>query len=251
MKAVVRTTLAAAVLAAYCGLSYAETAPSPQQGRGPAAMKRARGERGDPEKRLRLMNETLGLSADQSDRILPIITAEQTELEKLRADNTLNRDQRRARLQELNRSYSEKIRQILTPEQQKKQDAIRETISENRSKTRGSRPGAVPAEFTPEKRIVRLTDHLALSTEQQARILPILQDEYAQLKTLPANDSYNREQRRAKLQEITRETSARLMPELTPEQQKKYTETRQKITDRRAQKKRGGEKGQERVQRPE
>ncbi len=247
MSNVLVITIVTASLTLFAGLSLAETMPVPTAGRGPAVMKKSKGELADPDNRLKLMKESLALSDEQVTKIRPLIVAEQAELEKLRGDSTLNRDQRRAKLQELNKSTSEKVRELLTPEQQKKQDAIKAKITENRAKARSSRPaGGVPAEFTPEKRIVRLTEHLALTKEQQQQIMPLLQDEYTQLKTLPANDSYNRDQRRAKLQQITQETNARLMPLLTPEQQKKYKETREKIIDRRSQKKRGGEKGQER-----
>ncbi len=238
--------IVASALLSFYGISLAETMQQPPAGRGPAAMKKQRSELSNPEKRLALMKQTLSLTDDQVARIRPIIVAEQAELEKLRGDSTLNRDQRRVKLQELNKGTSDNVRELLTPEQQTKQDSIKAKIAENRSKTRGARPGAVPVEFTPEKRIVRLTEHLALTLEQQDKIMPILQDEYTQLKTLPGNDTYNRDQRRAKLQQLTQETNSKIMPILTPEQQKKYKETREKIIDRRSQKKRGGEKGLER-----
>jgi Spy/CpxP family protein refolding chaperone len=214
-------------------------------------MNKSIGERSDPERRLAMLQERLSLTAEQIVRIRPILAAEQAELEKLRGDNSLNRDQRRARLQELNKNTSEKVRDVLDPEQVKKYNAIRAKISESRASNRGGRPMEIPAEFTPEKRLARLSERLDLTGEQQEKLLPILQAEYAELQKLPGNDSFNREQRRAKLQQITQETNARVMPLLTPDQQKKYQESREKLIDRRAKKKKGGEKGLERTGQPQ
>lgn len=248
MLNLLRITASAALLTIFTGVSLAETVAAPPPGRGPAAMKKPKGEPADPTKRLNLMKASLALSDEQTAKIRPLIVAEQAEVEKLRGDNTLNRDQRRAKLQELNRNSSEKIRELLTPEQQIRHDAIKAKIAENRAGIRSSRPTEmVPAEFTPEKRIARLTERLSLTKEQQEQIMPILQDEYGQLKTLPADDSYNRDQRRAKLQQITQESVTRIMPVLTPEQQKKYQKSREMMIDRRSRKKKSGEQQEQGV----
>lgn len=250
MSNVYKCLVVASMLICFCGVSMAETVQQPPADKGPGMMKRQRGvERRDPERRLALMKEKLSLTDAQVTNIRPIIVAEQGELDKLRGDNTLNRDQRRARLQELNKATAAKVREFLTPEQQQKYEAIRSKISDTRtkindarSKARGSRTGAIPVGATPEKRLARLTEHLTLTKEQQDKIFPILQDEYAQLNALPGDDSYNSDQRRAKLLQITQETNARIKQVLTPEQQKMYKETREKIIDRRSQKKTGAER---------
>lgn len=242
MRRVATILSIAAVTAAFATISSAEPVQPSPQGRGPAAMRAPRGDFGNLESRLSLMKERLALSEEQTAAIKPLIEAEQQELEKLRGDSSMNRDQRRAKLQELNKATSEKIREKLTPEQQAKYDTIKTKIAENRGKVRSAQPGVVPAEFTPEKRLARMNSYLDLSKEQQDKMLPILQDEYAELQKLPGNDSYNRDQRRAKLQQITKETNAKLMPILTPEQQKKYVTAKDRIADRRSQKKRAMEK---------
>lgn len=233
---------AAALLTIFSGISMAETVPSPPPGKGPAAMMKQRGEFAGPDNRLRLIRENLGLSDEQAARIKPIIVAEQAEIDKLRGNNSLNRDQRRTKLEELNKGTSEKIRLELNEEQQKKYDAIKAKITENRAKTRGVKPDTQPVEFTPEKRLARLTERLSLTKEQQEQVKPALESEYAKLKEIPGNDTYNREQRRAKLQEITADTHAKIMPVLTPDQQAKYKQAKETLIDRRSKKKRSTEK---------
>lgn len=232
----------AALLTFFSGISMAETVQPPPPGRGPASMMKQKGEFADPDRRLRLLRENLGLTDEQAAKIRPVIAAEQAEIEKLRGNSSINRDQRRAKLEELNRGTSEKIRKELTEEQQQKYDAIKTKITEKRSRTRGNTPGTPPVEFTPEKRLARISERLTLTKEQQAQIKPILESEYEKLKELPANDAYNREQRRARLQEITGETHSKIMPLLTPDQQKLYKQTRESIIDKRAKKKRSTEK---------
>lgn len=243
MSNVYKCLIVASMLIWFCGVSMAETVQQPPADRGAGAMKKQRGERRDPERRVALMKEKLSLTDAQVANIRPIIVAEQAELEKLRGDNTLNREKRRARLQELNKATAGKIREFLTPEQQQKLEAMtskisdtRSKVNDTRSKARGSRSGAIPVGFTPEKRIARMTEHLTLTKEQQDKIMPLLQDEYAQLNSLPGNDSYSSDQRRAKLLQITQENNVRINQVLTPEQQKIYKETQDKMTGRRSQK---------------
>jgi Spy/CpxP family protein refolding chaperone len=230
---------------AFCGIlvlgaeaALAETGPP--AGRGPAAIKRGKGAVYGPEQRLDLMTRNLGLTAEQREKIKPILTEENAQLDALRGNDTLTRDERRTRLQQLNQATYDQIRPILTPEQQKRHEAIRKKITENRSKKRSTRPGPNPGENDPENRLRRLTEDLGLSPEQQEKIKPILADEYRQLEAMRGNDSYNRESRRARLQQLIDTTSGKMKPILTPEQQKKYDDIKQKMIDRRSRNKAGG-----------
>ena len=56
-------------------------------------------------------------------------------------------------------------------------------------------------------------------------------EEYGQLETLRGNDAYNREQRRAKLQSLHEATYGKINAVLTPEQQKKHDEIKQRISN--------------------
>lgn len=216
-----------------------QAAPAPggpaAAGRGPAAMKRGKGAQYGPEYRLNLMSRNLGLSEEQRVKIKPILEEEFTQLEALRSNDTFNRDQRRTRLQELNKVTSEKIRSILTPEQLKKHDEVKKTIADNRSKKRSTRPGPNPGENDPESRMKRLTQDIGLTADQQSKIKPILLEEFGKLEAMRGNDTYNREQRRAMLLELNEGTAQKIKAVLTPEQQAKYDAIRQKILDRRSQ----------------
>lgn len=215
----------------------AQTEPGPPAGRGPAAMKRGAAPGYGPEYRLDLMTRRLDLTEEQQSKIKLILEEEDAQLRALRGNDSYNRDERRSRLQELNTSTYEKIRPILTPEQQAKHEKAKEIISEKRSKNRGSRPGPDQDSNEPAYRISRLTADLKLTAEQQARIKPILSEEERQLEKLRGNDTYNREQRRSRLQELNQISYDRIKPILTPEQLKKFDKISVIITERRNQNK--------------
>lgn len=235
---------AALVIMVICGTLIAGLQPAlaqldqePAAGRGPATMRRNMGALSQPDKRLNLMTQTLGLTKEQQEKIKPILAEEYGQLEALRGNDTLNRDERRTRLRQLNESTYEKVKPLLTPLQQQKHDEMKKMIGENRAKKRKTRPGPSPEENTPEKRLSRLTLYLGLTPEQQVKIKPILEEEYAQLESFRGNDTINREQRRVKLQALNESTYEKIKPVLTPEQQKKHNEIRQRITERRSQNK--------------
>lgn len=228
---------ACGVLAIGTQSAMAQTEPGPPVSRGPAAMKRGKPDMYGPEYRLDMMTRRLGLSEEQQAKIKPILAEEDLQLKALRGNDTYNRDERRSRLQELNTVTYEKIKPILTPEQLKKHEQAKKIIREKRSNIRSSRPGPNPESNDTEKRIQRLTLDLGLTTEQQTKIMPILEEENKQLETLRGNDNYNREQRRVKLQELNQISSEKIRPILTPEQQSKFDKIKLKIIERRNQNK--------------
>lgn len=207
----------------------------PAGGRGPVVTKRGKAAQYGPDYRLNMMTRKLDLTEEQRAKIKPILDEEFAQLEALRGNDALNRDQRRAKLQQLNKETSDKIRPFLTPAQQKNQDDVKQKISTNRSKERSTRPGPNPGENDPSRRLLRLTKDLSLTPEQQTKIKPILQEEFSQLEALRGNDSFNRDQRRAKLLELNKATSEKIKAQITPEQQKTYDAIHQKIDDRRSQ----------------
>lgn len=213
----------------------AQPEPGPESGRGPVAMKRGRSAMFGADYRLELMTRNLGLTAEQQAKIKPILAEESSRMEELRGNDRYNRDERRARLQELNKQTNEIIKPILTQEQQSKYEEVKQKITRNRSKTRSTRPGPNPGENDPDSRMKRLTDDLGLTSEQQASIRPIVAAEFTGLEALRGNDTYNREQRRSRLLQLNTETYAKIKPLLTPEQLKKYVAIEDKIIDRRTQ----------------
>lgn len=76
---------------------------------------------------LTALNNQVGLSADQLDKAKPIIEKHVADLEAVKNDATLDKAAKRAKVVELRQQYVTDINGILTPDQQKKWAAARET----------------------------------------------------------------------------------------------------------------------------
>jgi Spy/CpxP family protein refolding chaperone len=83
------------------------------------------------DQRLEHMTQMLNLTADQQAKIKPLLETEQTQMQSLRADSSLSRDDRRAKAQQLRESTNQQINGILTPEQQQKWQQAQERHREH------------------------------------------------------------------------------------------------------------------------
>jgi Spy/CpxP family protein refolding chaperone len=78
-----------------------------------------------------------------------------------------------------------------------------------------------PAHGRAERELQRMTARLNLTEEQQAKILPILQERNKQLDDLRANSSLPQGEARAKAREIRKSARQQIDQILTPEQREK------------------------------
>jgi periplasmic protein CpxP/Spy len=76
----------------------------------------ARGQRGamDP---LQMMKQYLGLSDEQANKLEPVLKEQQDKLNALRRNTSLSRQERLAKLRELQKVTDDKIKAVLTPTQ--------------------------------------------------------------------------------------------------------------------------------------
>ena len=75
---------------------------------------------------LKHLTEKLSLTQDQQTKIKPIIEDEKKSLDALRDDTTVAKDAKRAKFTEIRKTHREQIRALLTPEQLKKYDGLKE-----------------------------------------------------------------------------------------------------------------------------
>lgn len=92
-----------------------------------------------------------------------------------------------------------------------------------------------------DQRLARLTQSLDLTTDQQEKIRPILENESTQMQGLRADTSLAQPDRMAKMKQIRENTTSQINPILTAEQQKKYAEMASHMGRGRGQ---GGPEGQ-------
>ena len=105
-----------------------ETQPPPPAPGGPNAAQPDRpgwhGRRMDPAQRLQHLSEVLNLTDDQKTRIAPMLKDQQAKMQALGSDDSLSREDRRAKMMGLMKETQGQIRALLTPEQQEKFDAM-------------------------------------------------------------------------------------------------------------------------------
>lgn len=140
----------------------------------------------------------LGLSQDQIDQIKPIMQKFRADVKTLRESN-VSRDQKKAQLKELRAQLKASIMPILTPEQQKKAEAL--------WAKQGRR-----ANF--RKVLVKLS----LTDEQKSTIKGIRQDARTQAKSIKSNQSLDDAAKKAELKQLRKDTREKILSVLTSDQ---------------------------------
>jgi periplasmic protein CpxP/Spy len=77
-----------------------------------------------PDQRLQHMTRQYNLTEDQQTKIKPILEQEQQQMQTLRSDTSMSQQDRMSKIRELRQSTNEQIKGVLTPDQQKKWEAM-------------------------------------------------------------------------------------------------------------------------------
>lgn len=108
------------------------------------------GQRGmNPERRLAMMQQQLGLSADQTTQIRGILTEVRGKMEAVRANTALAPEDRRSQMMTLRQGEQARVRAVLTPDQQTKYDAMQERMRQRRG-AGGDSAQPQPAQQSPQ-----------------------------------------------------------------------------------------------------
>ena len=79
----------------------------------------------DPHRQAGHLSKRLGLSADQTAKIEPILAQRRDQAMALRQDTSLTPEQRKAKMHELNRNTHQQLAAVLTPEQMQQWQSMR------------------------------------------------------------------------------------------------------------------------------
>lgn len=82
--------------------------------------------------------------------------------------------------------------------------------------------GGAAHRMSPDQRLQHLTQMLNLTTDQQQKIKPILENEATQMDTLRQDASLSQQDRHSKMQSIRETTTSQIQPILTSDQQAKW-----------------------------
>jgi Spy/CpxP family protein refolding chaperone len=119
------------------GAAPETSAPPPTQGPGG-------GRRGmmDPAEQLAEMTKRYNLSADQQNQIKPILASQQQQMQALRGDSSLSREDRMAKIQSIRGDSKTKIEAILNDDQKKQFEEDQQRMQERmQQRGQGGGPG--------------------------------------------------------------------------------------------------------------
>lgn len=219
---------ATAVLAMCAGLTQiapAEVTPAMNQQQGNMGRGCAPGKQMNTDYHLAKMANCLGLSEDQKAKIKPLLEENFKAKQAVLADQNLTREQRRAKMLELRGKLHEKIKPILTPEQNSQFADMRTATCHHWKGKNGCRKDMGHGKayrMDPDKHLARMTACMGLSDDQQAKIKPILEEAIKEKQAVRGDKNLTREQRQAKMLELRGQMQEKIKPLLTAEQLKKF-----------------------------
>jgi Spy/CpxP family protein refolding chaperone len=85
----------------------------------------------DPDQRLAHMTKRYNLTADQQSQIKPILQDEQQQMQTMRSDSSMSRDDKRAKMMSMHQESSQKIEAVLTDQQKQKFEADQQKMKEH------------------------------------------------------------------------------------------------------------------------
>lgn len=137
------SVLAASLLCAAQGFAQ-EAGGAPETAAPPAGqgMGGRRGGMMDPDQQLARMTQRYNLSTDQQTQIKPILASTQQQMQALRGDSSLSREDRMTKMMSIRSDSRSKIEAILNPDQKKQFDADQQAM-QDRMKNGGG-PGGPP-----------------------------------------------------------------------------------------------------------
>ena len=155
-----RSLVATAVLAALLSLGFAAgtafgqdeqgAPPPPQAGQQPdQGMGRHMGHRHMPtvDDQLKQLSKKLNLSDDQQAKLKPILEDQRKQMDGIRNDSSLSREDRFSKMQEVRQSSDTQIKSVLNDDQQKNFDKMREEQASRRPRLGRTRSIESPLEW--------------------------------------------------------------------------------------------------------
>jgi protein CpxP len=102
-----------------------------------AALAQEKANNEEAEHRLQRLTKELNLTAEQQEKLKPILERQSEDWMKVSDDKSLTEEQRHAKLNEVHEKYAPEIKEILTPEQQEKWKAMKKEAWEKHEHTKG------------------------------------------------------------------------------------------------------------------
>jgi len=166
-----------------------------------------------PERAAERLAERLNLTEEQKSTVQSYFEDQRSQMQVLRNDDALTRQQRMERAREIQRQTRDKVRSILTVEQQQRAEELRNEARQQFQERRQER-------FDATARLLELTP------EQKSQMQSVFEEQRNQLRALRDDSSLIREERREQARAIREETQNSINSILDSAQQQKLEDLR-------------------------
>ncbi len=129
--------MAAALLVAPCAFAQYDSGSQSQMGSG--SPHEHGGMKHNVDDHVKKLTKELNLNADQQKQVRSILEDQHKQMESLRSDSSMSKQDRHAKFEEMHQASHQKIRDILTPDQQKKFDTMQEKHGDHMKKEGGEK----------------------------------------------------------------------------------------------------------------
>ncbi len=212
MRSKLQMTLAAAALAAGLGIgAWALQAPA---GPGPGAP-------GFPA--VQQLIKQLNLTDEQKTEVQTFLEDARSQAQAVQQDTSLTRGQKIDKMDAIQKQTQDKIRSILTTEQQMKLEDLRKQAQERFDARR---------EQMQDRLLEQGVKRLNLTDAQKTTIKSYLDEQKTQVDAVRNNTSLTREQKMSQAQAIRQQTAEKIRSTLTAEQQQQLDQMRQNARNR-------------------
>jgi hypothetical protein len=98
----------------------------------------------DPQQRVNMLAKELKLTDDQKSKLLPILTDQQQQMQSLRQDTSMSREDRMAKMRSIHEQTNAKVNGILNDDQKQKYAEMQQKMREHMQQRQGG-GGAPPS----------------------------------------------------------------------------------------------------------
>jgi len=175
--------------------------------------------------RMAELSERLNLTDEQKDAIRPVIEKEIKDIQALRADSAISKEEKIEKMKAVRQATQEEIKKVLTPEQQGKLTEAKAEMKEEAKENIGQ---------IVQLRMAAMSERLELTGEQKQKIQPILENEMKEMSAARDDGTLSREQKQEKMKTIRQTAREEINKVLTPEQKTKLEEAKSPGQPRRA-----------------
>lgn len=105
----------------------------------------------DPAQRADMLAKHLQLNSDQQAKVLDILKSAQSQMESLRSDTSMPREEKRSKMMEIHKSSDEQIRAVLDSNQQKKWDAMQSRRQQWQGHHQNGQPPSPPPDNSQQQ----------------------------------------------------------------------------------------------------